>query len=116
MARSRRRVVLGATLLILLSACTKTSSPFEGIWNNSKSGTEGIWLFIAKMDDERMLVRMAVGRPDNFGPSCTARVMGTKLVLEGPDIVKELVFLDESKDTLITVNDVVSEIQFFRQK
>ena len=116
MTSSRRSLVLAISLLVLLPACTKASLPFEGTWNNSKSGTEGIWLFISKTDEETMLVRLAVGRRDNFGPTRSARVVDKRLILEGTGIFKELTFLDSSADTIVTVNDTLSEVQFYRQR
>ena len=116
MTSTRRKIALTICFLALLPACAKVTPPFEGTWNNSKSGTEGIWLFISKTDEEAMLVRIAVGRPDNFGPSRSAKVVDKRLILDGSGIFKELTFLAESTDTIITVNDVMSEIQFYRQR
>ena len=112
-----RRKIFLATVAAAVSACTKSEPdlPFEGTWNNSRSGTEGIWLFISKSAMNTYLVREAVGRPDNFGRSATAKVMNGRLVCDHDEYFKELAFLDTSYKTLVTVNSTVREIQFYRQ-
>lgn len=109
-------VATASIVLCALSACSKPVSPFEGTWNNSASGKEGIWIFITKKDDEgHFLLREAVARPDNIAVTSTAAVKDGNLMLDQEILVKEYTFLDATHNTLITVSSEIPEIKFFRQ-
>ena len=115
-----RRAFVAVAVAVAVTAtigCQNPDSdlPFEGKWNNSRSGREGLWLYISKSTTNSYLIREAVGRDDNFGRSSTARVVGGRLVYDDDHGFKELIFLDKSFNILITVNSVVREIQFYRQ-
>jgi hypothetical protein len=112
----RRAVASAAIAGLFVAACSPTQPdlPFEGKWNNSNSGKEGIWLFITRSEGNSYLIREAVGKSDNFGSAATAHIANGRLIYDGGTGFKELAFLDANHNTLVTVN-VGYEVTFYRQ-
>ncbi len=118
MRTSRRAALAAIAACAFVAACTKPAPelPFAGTWNNSTSGKEGMWLFITRSDDQGdYLVRVGVGQPGNIGFTGSAKLNGATLDVPSVDVIKGLMFLDETHNTLVTVNNGIPEIKFYRQ-